>query len=128
MLAHVAIVLSVVPSAGTFLALVGTIVIFFIQKDKSKFVANHAKQAAIWILLLMLVGLVFGLVNMALIGALVATGGRFGAVGLAGVLSHIRWLVTLAFVAYGIFAGLQAHNGKEFTYAVVGKLANTLNL
>lgn len=125
MLAHVAIVLSLVPLAGTFLALVGAVVIFFIQKDKSKFVANHAKQAAVWIILLMLVGLIFGLINTALIGVLIASGGRIAAFG---AINLIRWIVTLAFVAYGVFAGLQAHNGKEFTYAVVGKLAEKINV
>jgi uncharacterized membrane protein len=112
-LAHLSVLLNLFSG---FLGGVAAIVIYFIYKDRSRFVAYHAMQSFIfqsitWVGsgviggFFILIGSVFGFLILPLLCLI------------PGIL--IFMLVPIS-VIYGIIGGVQVNNGEDFRYWQVG--------
>ena len=113
MLAHLSVLLNIFSG---FLGGVAAIVIYFIYKDRSRFVAYHAMQSFIfqsitWIGsgviggFFILIGSIFGFLILPLLCLI------------PGIL--IFMLIPIS-VIYGIIGGVQVNNGEDFRYWQVG--------
>jgi len=113
MLAHLSVVLNLFSG---FLGGIAAIVIYFIYKDRSRFVAYHAMQSFIFQAITWIGSGVIG-------GFFIMIGSIFGIFILPllclipGIL--IFMLVPLS-VIYGIIGGVQVNNGEDFRYWLVG--------
>lgn len=113
MLAHLSVLLNLFTG---FFGGIGAIIIYFLYKDRSRFVAYHAMQSFIF-------------QSITWIGAGVI-GGIFIAIGsILGVLiipllclipGFLILLLAPASVIYGIIGGIQVNNGEDFRYWQVG--------
>jgi uncharacterized membrane protein len=90
---------------GLFTNILAPIIIYFIQKDKSKFVAFHALQAILFQIALGIAVFVSGLLCMVLIGFLLLP------------------IVVIAGLVYVIKASIAANNGELYELPIVGKMA-----
>lgn len=113
-IAHLGILLN-------WVGVIGVLIIYLTQKDKSSFIGDHAKQALGYQIC---VQIVFGVLNILFAGRFVGgmlmrnhwmypfnTG--FSTAGLLG-------LLYLATVIYAIVASINAFSGKKYKYAVIG--------
>ncbi len=125
-IAHATIIFSAV-------GLIGPLVIWGTQRERSAFVAFQALQAAAYQFLLLLGGLLAGALYMCsfmsvpvtgLLSAPLGEGAAlcvpFLAFSCAFGLVFLLMLVWLAYVGYGIFAAVSVLQGKEFRYAFLG--------
>ena len=113
MLAHLSVLLNLFTG---FFGGIGAIIIYFLYKDRSRFVAYHAMQSFIF-------------QSITWIGAGVV-GGIFITIGsILGVLiipllclipGFLILLLAPASVIYGIIGGIQVNNGEDFRYWQVG--------
>jgi uncharacterized Tic20 family protein len=113
--------------------LIGPLVIWGTQREKSPFLAFQALQAAAYQFLLLIGGLLAGALYMCSflsmpITALLSAGFEEGAaiclpfLGFSctfGIL-FLLMLAWLAYVGYGLFAALSVLQGNEFRYAFLG--------
>ncbi len=108
------------------------IILYFVQKDKSKFVAFHALQSiffhllyliviVILVLFLLLVLLATGILGAAFSKSSGEPGAGFF-IGLAIFYIGLFGSILLA-IAYGIYMGIKAYNGEMKKYIVVGNWA-----
>jgi uncharacterized Tic20 family protein len=122
-----------------FWGLIGTIVIWATQKDRSRFVAFQALQALIYQVLPLLGMFVLVACTMCSFGtfflvipasAIVAErGGGEALIILASLLTTglpflvfgVGLLIWLAYLAYAIYAAVRVFQGRDFRYAVVGR-------
>jgi uncharacterized protein len=113
MLAHLSVLLNLFSG---FLGGIAAIVIYFIYKDRSRFVAYHAMQSFIFQSITWIGSGIVG-------GFLIAIGSAFGILILPllclipGIL--IFTLIPIS-VIYGIIGGVQVNNGEDFRYWQVG--------
>jgi uncharacterized Tic20 family protein len=120
-----------------FWGIVGAIVIWATQKDKSRFVAFQALQALFYQVLPLLGGMLFGLCYFCSFAsfflAIPITGlaGEEGE-GLAAFLAFLpmsapfcimglAFLVWLAYVVYAVYAAVRVIQGQDFRYALIGR-------
>lgn len=108
------------------------IILYFVQKDKSKFVAFHALQSIFFHLLYLAVIVVLS-VFLGII--LLATGtigsffnhhsGHIGAGFIVGLIIFYIGILGSVFlaIAYGIYMGIKAYNGDMKRYIIVGNWA-----
>ena len=113
MLAHLSVLLNLVTG---FLGGIAAIIIYFIYKDRSRFVAYHAMQAFIFQAITWLgAGLVSGL--------LIAFGSALGFL-IIPLLCLIPGFLLLLLVPisliYGVIGGVKVNNGEDFRYWMVG--------
>jgi len=113
MLAHLSILLNLITG---FLGVVVPLVLYMIYKDRSRYVAYHSLQSLIFQLIAWVgSGFVIGaawtitsLLSAVVVGLL--------CIPIACVLS----LLPLAAIGYGIYAGVETSQGKDFKYWLVG--------
>jgi uncharacterized Tic20 family protein len=124
--AHATIIFSAV-------GLVGPVIIWGTQREKSEFVAFQALQAAAYQFLLLLAGLLAGALYMCSFLSMPVTALLFAPFdeGVAlcfpfltfsctfGILFLIL-LACLAYVGYGLFAALSVLQGRDFRYVFLG--------
>lgn len=113
MLAHLSILANLLTGLlGTAIALV----IYLIYKDRSNYVAYHSWQALIFQLIWwvgggVMVGVAWGITTIAL--AFV--------IGIVCIpFACILTLVPLASLVYGVVGGIQANQGQDFRYWLIG--------
>ena len=112
-LAHLSVLLNLVTG---FLGGIVAIIIYFVYKDRSRFVAYHAMQSFIFQTIAWLGG---GLIS----GILIAFGGAFSFLILPllclipGIL--ILLLIPISLI-YGVIGAVQVSNGGDFRYWLVG--------
>jgi len=126
MLAHV---------LSAFSGFIGPLVIFFVKRRESRFVAFHALQALFWHLLLMVT--MFGSIIVfagIMIGSAIGHGHEppshgapppaffFGFFGI-WALMMLSWLANMGFT---IYLGIQANAGRWTRYPIVGSLVARL--
>ena len=117
MLAHLSVLLNLVTG---FLGPVGALVIYFLYKDRSRYVAYHAMQSVVFQLLWwaapgVLIGAMWaatGILSAVLIGLL--------CIPFALVLTVVIALMPLAALVYGVWGALEAGQGKDFKYWLIG--------
>nr|MBI2904207.1 DUF4870 domain-containing protein [Chloroflexota bacterium] len=113
MLAHLCVLLNVVTG---FLGVLGSLLIYLICKDRSRYVAYQSLQAVVFQLVWWVGGGVVVGITWAITGILSAI--------LIGILcipiALIITLIPLAALGYGAFAGIECSQGKDFRYWLVG--------
>jgi uncharacterized protein len=113
MFAHLSILLNLVTG---LLGVVAPLVIYMVYKDRSRYVAYHSLQSLIFQLIAWVGGgfivgaawMITGLLSAVVIGVL--------CIPLACVVS----LLPIAALGYGIYAGVETSQGKDFKYWLVG--------
>ena len=90
---------------GAFISFLVPLIIYFMKKDQSKFVAYHAMQALIFHIAMLVGYIIGGALTMVLIGFLLLP--------VVGILSLV----------YSIIAALAANKGEWYEIPVVGKYA-----
>jgi hypothetical protein len=123
MLAHLSVLLNLVTG---FLGVGAALVIYFIYKDRSRYVAFQAMQAFLF-------QLVFWAGGGLLIGIMWAVVGALSAILIGILLIPIAVVLTLIFLVfplvaliYGVIGAINTSNGEDFRYWLVGDWA--LNL
>ncbi|MDQ2687325.1 MAG: DUF4870 domain-containing protein [Armatimonadota bacterium] len=91
---------------GIFTAFIGPLIIYFIKKDQSKFVANQAMQATIF------QAAIF-------IGYII--GGVLAFIGIGFLINLALWIVSIVFAIIG---GMAANKGQLYSYPATGNFAN----
>jgi uncharacterized Tic20 family protein len=90
------------------------IIIYFLYKDRSKFVAFHAMQSFIMQVICFFGGGIITVLSGAIGGAIIPLVGSLCACLFA--------LLPLAGLIYGVYGGIQVNQGKDFKYPVIGDL------
>jgi hypothetical protein len=113
MLAHLSVLLNLVTGA---LGPVAALVIYFIFRDRSRYVAYHSLQSFV-------MQLVFWIGGGALVGAAWAVTGILSAV-LIGLLcipvACVLTFLPLGALVYGVWGSIETSQGKDFKYYWVG--------
>lgn len=113
MLAHLSVLLNLITG---FLGVIAALAIYFIYKDRSRYVAYHAMQSFVMQLVLwagggVLTGLAWG--ATAVLSAFI--------VGLLCIpIACVITLFPLIAVAYGVWGGIETSQGKDFKYYWIG--------
>ncbi len=123
MLAHLSVLLNLVTG---FLGVGAALLIYFIYKERSRYVAYQAMQAFLF-------QLVFWAGGGLLIGAMWAIVGALSAILIGILLIPFAVVLTLIFLVmpvvalvYGVVGSIQCSNGEDFRYWLIGDWA--LNL
>ncbi|HNB53155.1 MAG TPA: DUF4870 domain-containing protein [Anaerolineales bacterium] len=112
MLAHLSVLLNLVTG---FLGVLTPLVIYFIYKDRSRFVAYHAMQSFIFQLIFWGgAGIIVG-VMWAIVGVLSAVLIGLICIPFAIVLSFLP----LGALIYGVIGAIQTYQGQDFRYWLV---------
>ncbi|MEW6622390.1 MAG: DUF4870 domain-containing protein [Bacillota bacterium] len=99
-----------------FLGIIAVLVIYIIQREKSRFVAHHAKQALGYQLIIALFKQLVGLAGFSFIGF---TSGFMRGMYLWQGLS-IWGLFSLVILIYAVVASIKAFSGESFKYVLIG--------
>lgn len=90
------------------------LIIYFLYKDRSKFVAFHAMQSFIMQIVCFLGGGIITVVTAAIGGTIIPLVGS--------ICGCLFGLLPLAGFIYGLYGGMQVNQGKDFKYPVIGDL------
>ncbi|QRN83535.1 DUF4870 domain-containing protein [Chloroflexota bacterium] len=113
MLAHLSVLLNLVTG---FLGGIAAIIIYFVYKDRSRFVAYHAMQSFIFQAITWLGA---GLVS----GILISIGAGFGFLIIPLLCLIPGFLILLLIpisLIYGVIGGVKVTNGEDFRYWLIG--------
>jgi uncharacterized Tic20 family protein len=121
MLSHLSVLLNLVTGFGGPIA---AFIIYLVYKDRSRYVAYHSLQAAIFQLIWWFGGGVIAGIAWAISGALTAV-----VVGLLCMpFACLITLLPLGAIVYGIIGGVQTSQGQDFKYWLIGDwMRGTLN-
>ncbi len=113
MLAHLSVLLNLITG---FAGPIGALIIYLIYKDRSRYVAYHAMQAFVFQLVWWVGGGILTGVVWAITGALSAV-----LIGLLCIpLALLVTAMPLVALIYGVIGGIQANQGQDFKYWLVG--------
>lgn len=124
-------ILSGISHLGVILGWLGAaiaLIIYLTQKDKSSFTGDHAKQALGFQIAVIIIFSILGIFTAGgMVGNMFTEGSwgvpfpplGFSALGLLGVLR-------LAVIVYALVAAVNAFNGQEFKYAVIGDFVDQI--
>jgi uncharacterized Tic20 family protein len=124
-LAHLSVLLNLVTG---FLGVFAALIIYFIYKDRSRYVAYQALQSFLFQLIWwggagVLIGLmwaVVGVLSALLVGIIL--------IPVALVMTFVFLLMPMAAVIYGVIAAVQTSQGQDFKYWLIGDwMRATLN-
>ena len=93
-------------------AFIAPLVIYFVYRERSKFVAFHAMQSLLFHLGLWVIA--FALIVMVI------------TVVLACVAIPLSWIVTIGALVYVIVIAIRAHQGQLAEYVLVGPMAKSI--
>ncbi len=117
MVAHLSVLLNLVTG---FLGVVAALVVYLVFKDRSRYVAYQAMQAFVFQLIFwagggLAIGLIWGItgaLSAILIGVL--------CIPFALLFTVVLALMPVVALIYGVYAGLEANQGHEFRYWLIG--------
>jgi len=124
-------ILSGISHLGVILGWLGAgvaLLIYLTQKDKSSFTGDHAKQALGFQVAIIVVFSILGILTAGgMAGNILREGSwgvpfpplGFGALGLLGILR-------LAVIIYAVVAAVNAFNGQEFKYVLIGDFVDQI--
>jgi uncharacterized protein len=128
-LAHVAILIL------GWIGLVAAVVLYFVYKPKSGFVAAHAKQAAGFGIVITVISLILGIfgggmaVGLGMLGGVSGSGGAIaGAIGTALIVGLIGMVLGIGSLVLVIIAAIKGFTGKQYQYPVIGNMVNNINV
>lgn len=113
MLAHLSVLLNLVTGA---LGPIAALVIYFVFRDRSRYVAYHSLQSFVMQLILWLGGGVLVGLTWALTGLLSAVIIGLLCIPVACVIS----LLPLGALVYGVWGGIETSQGRDFKYYWIG--------
>jgi hypothetical protein len=113
MLAHLSVLLNLVTG---ILGPVGALVIYFIYKDRSRYVAYQSMQAFVFQLIWWVGGGILATVAWTISGVLAAV--LIGC--LCMPIALIISAAPLVALVYGVIGGIQCNQGQDFKYWLVG--------
>ena len=120
MFAHLSILVNLISG---FLGLLAALIIYLVYKDRSRYVAYHSLQSLFFQLVFWLGGGIVAGIVWALTGVLSAVLIGLLCIPVAGLIS----LIPIAALVYGIVGAVQASQGRDFRYWLVGDwVRNTL--
>jgi uncharacterized Tic20 family protein len=122
MLAHLSVLLNLVTG---FLGVVAPLIIYLIYKDRSRFLAFQSLQAFVFQLIWwggagLLIGVVWmitGVLSALFIGIL--------CIPFSLILTLVFGVMPLVALVYGVYGGLEANQGKDFRYWLIGDWLKT---
>lgn len=117
MLSHLSVLLNLVTG---FAGPVAALIIYLIYKDRSRFVAYHALQAAIFQLIWWFGGGVLIGFMWAIVGALSAIVIGVVLIPFALVFTLVLAILPLGALIYGVVGAVQVSQGQDFKYWLVG--------
>jgi len=117
MLAHLSVLLNLVTG---FLGPIAALIIYFVYKDRSRYVAYQSMQAFVFQLIWwvgggLLIGGIWGatgLLSIVIIGLL--------CIPFSLIATFILLIMPLVSLVYGVVGGIQASQGEDFRYWLVG--------
>jgi len=113
MLAHLSVLLNLITG---LLGPVAAIIIYAVYKDRSRYVAYHAMQSFVNQLIWWVGGAALATVAWTISSALAVVIVGFFCMPFAGLIT----LMPIVAVVYGIIGGIQAGQGQDFKYWLVG--------
>jgi uncharacterized Tic20 family protein len=121
MLAHLSVLLNLVTG---FLGVIVPLIIYVILRERSRYVALQALQSFVmqlicWVGGGLVIAVVWGITSVlsaALIGLL--------CVPFALIITVVAGLLPLVALGYGIYGAIEANNGKDFRYWLIGDWVN----
>jgi uncharacterized Tic20 family protein len=123
MLAHLSVLLNLITG---FLGVGAALLIYFIYKERSRYVAYQAMQAFLFQLVFWAGGGLLIGVMWAIVGALSAILIGILLIPFAVVLTFLFLIMPVVALVYGIVGSIQTSNGEDFRYWLIGDWA--LNL
>jgi uncharacterized Tic20 family protein len=123
MLAHLSVLLNLVTG---FLGVAAALLIYFIYKERSRYVAYQAMQAFLFQVVFWAGGGLLIGVMWAIVGALSAILIGILLIPFAVVLTFLFLIMPVVALVYGIVGSIQTSNGEDFRYWLIGDWA--LNL
>lgn len=117
LLAHLSVLLNLITG---FAGPIAALVIYIIYKERSRYVAYHALQSAIFQMIWWFGGGVLIGIMWAIVGALSAILIGVVLIPVALILTFVLALLPLGALIYGIVGAVQVSQGQDFKYWLVG--------
>jgi hypothetical protein len=117
MLAHLSVLLNLFTG---FAGPIAAFIIYLVYKDRSRYVAYHSLQSALFQLIWWFGGGVLIGVMWAIVGILSAVLIGIVLIPFALVGTFLFGLLPLGALIYGVIAGIQVNQGQDFKYWLVG--------
>lgn len=111
MISHLSVLINLFT---VFMGTVVPLIIYFLHKDRSKFVAFHAMQSFVMQVVCFLGGGIITVVSAAIGGTIIPL--------IGSICGCLFGIMPLAGLIYGIYGGMQVNQGKDFKYPVIGDL------
>lgn len=111
MISHLSVLINLFT---VFMGTVVPLIIYFLHKDRSKFVAFHAMQSFVMQVVCFLGGGIITVVTAAIGGTIIPL--------IGSICGCLFGIMPLAGLIYGIYGGMQVNQGKDFKYPVIGDL------
>lgn len=111
MISHLSVLINLFT---VFMGTVVPLIIYFLYKDRSKFVAFHAMQSFVMQVVCFLGGGIITVVTAAIGGTIIPL--------IGSICGCLFGIMPLAGLIYGIYGGMQVNQGKDFKYPVIGDL------
>ncbi|KXK14412.1 MAG: Chloroplast import component protein (Tic20) [Chloroflexi bacterium OLB14] len=111
MISHLSVLINLFT---VFMGTVVPLIIYFLYKDRSKFVAFHAMQSFVMQVVCFLGGGIITVVSAAIGGTIIPL--------IGSICGCLFGIMPLAGLIYGIYGGMQVNQGKDFKYPVIGDL------
>lgn len=127
-LTHEEKILAVISHLGLFLNPIGIILalaIYLLKKEQSRFIAQHARQAVGFQVVVAIVGVIAGLSGFGLILGGLFYGPGPGIAGAFGI-AIIFWFTIILVALCAVVGAYRALIGKDFQYPLVGDLINRI--
>ena len=117
MLAHLSVLLNLVTG---FLGVFAALLIYLLFRDRSRYVAYQALQAFLFQLIWWGGGGVIIGITWAIVGALSIVLIGVVLIPVALIVTAVVALMPLAALVYGVIGGIQANQGQDFQYWLIG--------
>jgi len=105
--------MAAIAHAGIIITVIVALIIWLIQKDKSKYVEFQAKQALVYQIVVAVLGFVLSIVIFIL---------GIVTLGIGFILYFLLPLLGLAAVIYGLYGAYECYNGGDFRYIWIGDM------
>ncbi|TQO24311.1 DUF4870 domain-containing protein [Paramicrobacterium agarici] len=107
---------------GGVLAILPSLIIYLVFKDRGPFVRQEAKEALNWQITFLIVSIAWGIIIGILSGIVVTSmiaGGSFAAIGgISALFSLLSWLPYILNLIFSIIGGVKVKGGQPYRYPV----------